>query len=109
MIFPALAVDDFLMPIAATGIAYSLAHRRKSATVILYSPAGPSKVTPSTSLSPKPFNFSSKYWHCAYIHVIATLGLVRDARHPNNDLATNSTFAGRSASRRMYHRYHAAP
>ena len=29
--------------------------------------------------------------------------------HPNNDLKTNKTFAGRSASRRMYHRYHAAP
>ena len=36
-----------------------------------------------------------------------------DPRHPScypsMDLATNQTFAGRSASRRMYHLYHAEP
>ena len=33
----------------------------------------------------------------------------RQRRQPKSDLTTNRTLAGRSASRRMYQRYHAAP
>ena len=33
----------------------------------------------------------------------------RPFSHPNNDLATNRTLAGRSARRRMYQRYQADP